>query len=78
MEDGDTLQVRAVIRQSLLITQIDMHGETTKSLTLETTPNSRKWSKETILRLSFNTQKSRMVTIQWFDLIRCTSYGKCT
>ena len=38
MEDGDTLQVRAVIRQSLLITQIDMHGETTKSLTLETTP----------------------------------------
>jgi len=38
MEDGNILQVRAVIRQSLLVTQIDMHGETTKSITLETTP----------------------------------------
>lgn len=31
---GETQQVRAVIRQSLLGTQIDMHGETVKSITL--------------------------------------------
>jgi hypothetical protein len=38
LEDGTNLVARAVIRQSLLVTQIDMHGETTKSITLETTP----------------------------------------
>ncbi|WP_166424419.1 hypothetical protein [Paraglaciecola sp. 20A4] len=38
LENGGTLPVKAVIRQSLLNTQIDMHGETTKSITLETTP----------------------------------------
>jgi hypothetical protein len=38
LEDGKILQARAVIRQSLLMTEIDMHGETTKSITLETTP----------------------------------------
>lgn len=38
LENGHLLPVRAVIRQSLLMTQIDMHGETTKSVTLETTP----------------------------------------
>ncbi|WP_277593800.1 hypothetical protein [Pseudomonas chlororaphis] len=38
LENGSSLQVRAVIRQSLLTTQIDMHGETTKSVTLEATP----------------------------------------
>ena len=32
------LQIRATIRQSLLSTQIDMHGETVKSLTLSATP----------------------------------------
>lgn len=32
------LQTRAVIRQFLLITEIDMHTETAKSLTLEATP----------------------------------------
>ncbi len=37
-EDKDEIEVRAVIRHSLLLTQIDMHGETMKSITLETTP----------------------------------------
>lgn len=38
LENGKTLEVKAVIRQSLLATQIDLHGETVKSITLETTP----------------------------------------
>lgn len=37
-EENEEIEVRAVIRHSLLLTQIDMHGETMKSLTLETTP----------------------------------------
>lgn len=36
--DGNIFEVRAVIRQALLFTEIDMHGETVKSITLETTP----------------------------------------
>jgi hypothetical protein len=46
LENGDTLPVRAVIRQSLLNTQIDMHGETTKSITLETTPTLEQGQKK--------------------------------
>jgi len=34
----EEIPVRAVIRQSLLTTQIDLHGESIKSTTLETTP----------------------------------------
>lgn len=37
-EQGKSFEVRAIIRQALLITEIDMHGETVKSVTLETTP----------------------------------------
>lgn len=37
-EDLKNFEVRAIIRQALLVTEIDMHGETVKSLTLETTP----------------------------------------
>jgi hypothetical protein len=37
-ESGETLAARAVIRQSLLHTEIDMHTETAKSVTLEATP----------------------------------------
>ena len=37
-EENKIFEVRAVIRQALLITKIDMHGETVKSVTLETTP----------------------------------------
>lgn len=37
-EDNKNFEVRAIIRQALLITEIDMHGETVKSVTLETTP----------------------------------------
>jgi hypothetical protein len=37
-EDDVKFEVRALIRQSLLITEIDLHGESVKSVTLETTP----------------------------------------
>lgn len=37
-EEQKSFEVRAIIRQALLITEIDMHGETVKSVTLETTP----------------------------------------
>ena len=39
-EKDGKFEVRALIRQSLLITEIDMHGETVKSVTLETTPTT--------------------------------------
>jgi len=38
--DNDVFEVRAVIRQALLFTEIDMHGKTVKSITLETTPTT--------------------------------------
>lgn len=37
-EGQQIFEVRAIIRQALLITEIDMHGESVKSVTLETTP----------------------------------------
>jgi hypothetical protein len=37
-DSGLTIPVRCVIRQRLLETEIDMHGETMKSVTLESTP----------------------------------------
>ncbi|MDP2560762.1 hypothetical protein [Psychrobium sp. 1_MG-2023] len=37
-EEDAKFEVRALIRQSLLITEIDLHGESVKSVTLETTP----------------------------------------
>ena len=37
-ESGQRIAARAIIRQALLQTEIDMHTETTKSITLETTP----------------------------------------
>ncbi len=46
LENGNELAVRAVIRQTLLATQIDMHGETTKSVTLETTPTIEQGQKK--------------------------------
>lgn len=46
LEDERTLVVKAVIRQSLLATQIDMHGETTKSITIETTPTIEQGQKK--------------------------------
>ncbi|MBH87499.1 MAG: hypothetical protein CL604_18385 [Alteromonadaceae bacterium] len=39
LENGKTIDIRAVIRQSLLSTEIDIHGEMMKSVTLETTPS---------------------------------------
>ncbi|WP_174800936.1 hypothetical protein [Martelella limonii] len=38
IEGGKTIEARAIIRQTLMQTQIDLHTATTKSLTLETTP----------------------------------------
>ena len=46
LESGDDISARAVIRQSLLTTQIDMHGETAKSITLETTPTTEQGQKK--------------------------------
>lgn len=46
LENEKKIAVRAVIRQSLLVTQIDMHGETTKSITLETTPTVEQGQKK--------------------------------
>lgn len=46
LEDGTEILARAVIRQSLLMTQIDLHGETTKSITLETTPTIEQGQKK--------------------------------
>ena len=37
-EDGIVIPARAVIRQNLIETQIDVHTKTSKSVTLETTP----------------------------------------
>lgn len=37
-EEGQTIAARAIIRQALLNTQIDMHTESAKSVTLEATP----------------------------------------
>lgn len=38
LEDGRTIPARAIIRQNLIESQIDLHTATSKSLTLETTP----------------------------------------
>jgi hypothetical protein len=46
LENGEELEARAVIRQSLLATQIDMHSETAKSITLETTPTIEQGQKK--------------------------------
>ena len=46
LENGKEISAKAVIRQSLLATQIDMHGETTKSITLETTPTIEQGQKK--------------------------------
>jgi hypothetical protein len=46
LENGDQIAVCSVIRQSLLVTQIDMHGESMKSITLETTPTIEQGQKK--------------------------------
>ena len=38
LEDGRKIPARAAVRQNLIEVQIDLHTETSKSLTLETTP----------------------------------------
>lgn len=48
IKDGEVkdIPIRAVIRQTLFTTQIDMHGKTTKSITLETTPTIEQGQKK--------------------------------
>lgn len=46
LENGEVISAKAVIRQTLLATQIDMHGKTTKSITLETTPTIEQGQKK--------------------------------
>ncbi|MCS0310372.1 Cap15 family cyclic dinucleotide receptor domain-containing protein [Vibrio diabolicus] len=43
---GIEINVRAVIRQNLLLTELDMHGETVKSITLESTPTIEQGQKK--------------------------------
>lgn len=45
-EDNKEINVRAIIRQSLLLTELDMHGETVKSITLESTPTIEQGQKK--------------------------------
>lgn len=45
-ESNQTIRVSAVIRHSLAVTEIDLHGETVKSITLEATPIIEKGQKK--------------------------------
>ncbi|MGR5154687.1 Cap15 family cyclic dinucleotide receptor domain-containing protein [Photobacterium swingsii] len=45
-KEGIEINVRAVIRQNLLLTELDMHGETVKSITLESTPTIEQGQKK--------------------------------
>ncbi|MBT9241276.1 hypothetical protein KM777_10275 [Vibrio splendidus] len=45
-ETGLEIDVRAVIRQGLLLTEIDMHGKDVKSVTLECTPTMEQGQKK--------------------------------
>lgn len=45
-ESGLEVDVRAVIRQGLLLTEIDMHGKDVKSVTLECTPTMEQGQKK--------------------------------
>lgn len=46
IKDDVEINVRAVIRQNLLLTELDMHGETVKSITLESTPTIEQGQKK--------------------------------
>lgn len=46
IESGVEINVRAIIRQNLLLTELDMHGETVKSITLESTPTIEQGQKK--------------------------------
>ena len=56
-EEGKEFQIRAIIRQSLLTTEIDIHGETVKSITLESTPIVEKGQKK-LYYMYFATSKN--------------------
>ena len=45
-EEGIEFKIKAIIRQSLSSTEIDIHGESVKSITLETTPTIEKGQKK--------------------------------
>jgi hypothetical protein len=46
IESGLKINVRAIIRQNLLLTELDMYGETVKSITLESTPTIEQGQKK--------------------------------
>ncbi|MEG3694586.1 hypothetical protein V5098_15795 [Vibrio coralliirubri] len=68
-EDSKTFEVRAIIRQALLSTEIDMHGETVKSVTLETTP-----TKELNQNKLYYVYRSTPKNPSWGDYIGSTIF----
>ncbi|MDQ0667021.1 hypothetical protein [Pseudomonas sp. W2I6] len=68
-EEQKTFEVRAVIRQALLATEIDLHGETVKSVTLETTP-ARELNKNKLYYVYRSTPKNP----SWGDYVGSTIF----
>ncbi|HBC3912523.1 Cap15 family cyclic dinucleotide receptor domain-containing protein [Vibrio parahaemolyticus] len=68
-EGGQVFEVRAIIRQALLATEIDMHGETVKSITLETTP-----TKELNQNKLYYVYRSTPKNPSWGDYIGSTIF----
>jgi hypothetical protein len=68
-EDNKIFEVRAVIKQALLVTEINMHGETVKSVTLETTP-----TKELNQNKLYYVYRSTPKNPSWGDYIGSTIF----
>lgn len=68
-EDNKEFEVRAIIRQALLITKIEMHGATVKSVTLEATP-----TKELDVKKLYYVYKSTPKNPAWSDYIGSTIF----
>ncbi|MGY2251875.1 Cap15 family cyclic dinucleotide receptor domain-containing protein [Pseudomonas reactans] len=68
-EEQKTFEVRAIIRQALLATEIDLHGETVKSVTLETTP-ARELNKNKLYYVYRSTPKNP----SWGDCVGSTIF----
>jgi hypothetical protein len=68
-EEQKTFEVRAIIRQALLATEIDLYGETVKSVTLETTP-ARELNKNKLYYVYRSTPKNP----SWGDYVGSTIF----
>ncbi|MBD8256524.1 hypothetical protein IFT96_14215 [Pseudomonas fluorescens] len=68
-EEQKIFEVRAIIRQALLATEIDLHGETVKSVTLETTP-ARELNKHRLYYVYRSTPKNP----SWGDYVGSTIF----